>query len=86
MPRDERHGGGTVETILAYLDEHPDAADTVDGIRQWWLLGGADRSTADVQAALDLLVDRGLVARVEQPGIPPVYRRAPGARRQSRTS
>ena len=86
MPRDERHGGGTVETILAYLDVHPDAADTVDGIRQWWLVAGAERSTADVQAALDLLVERGLVARVEQPGVAPVYRRAPGSRRRPRTS
>lgn len=86
MPRDEGHGGGTVETILAYLDDHPDAADTVDGIRQWWLLGGVDQSTADVQAALDLLVERGLIARVEQPGISPVYRRALRPRGRPRTA
>jgi hypothetical protein len=86
MPRDERHGGGTVETILAYLDAHPEAADTVDGIRQWWLAAGAERSPADVQAALDLLVERGLVARVEQPGVPPLYRRAPGTHRRPRTT
>lgn len=86
MPREERYGGGTVETILAYLDEHPDAADTVDGIRQWWLPGGADQSTADVQAALDLLVGRGLIARVEQAGIPPVYRRTLRPRGRPRTA
>jgi hypothetical protein len=85
MPRDERDGS-TVDTILDYLGEHPDAADTVDGIRQWWLLGSAARSTADVQAALDALVARGLLARSEQPGIQAVYRRAPRSGGRTRTT
>jgi len=77
MPSDEHDNAGISERILEYLNDHPDAADAVDGIRQWWLPRGAERSTADVQAALDTLVERGLIARIERPGTPPVYRRAP---------
>jgi hypothetical protein len=27
-----------VEAILAYLAEHPQAMDTVEGIAQWWIM------------------------------------------------
>jgi len=45
--------------ILTYLDAHPKATDTVDGIAGWWLPqpeGGADPEW--VQQALDYLVAR----------------------------
>lgn len=59
--------------IEAYLAEHPDAADTVGGICEWWLAGAAERA---VQQALDDLVERGVVRRQENPGGLPVYSRA----------
>ena len=76
MPRSD-HGGDADEPILRYLSDHPDAADTAAGIRQWWLPHGNDEySAAAVQAALDLLVAQGAITRIDRPGMPPVYCRA----------
>lgn len=48
--------------ILAYLAEHPDAQDTVEGIVEWWLLEQKiKRHTAQVKEALAELVAKGLV-------------------------
>jgi len=48
--------------ILRYLEKNPNAADTVDGILEWWL---PKQSIAEqeevVQRALDLLVQRKLL-------------------------
>jgi hypothetical protein len=56
--------------VLGYLRNHPNAADSVEGIRQWWLLAEmARRSSARVQAALDELVAADLVdCRVMEDG------------------
>ena len=53
------------DEILSYLRAHPQAADTVEGIVEWWLsrhlpAEGVER----VQAALDELVARGLIAQI----------------------
>ena len=75
MPRDD-DSSGVGERILRYLDERPEAADTADGIRQWWLRQeGVERSPADVQAALDRLVEQRRIARIDRPGMSPIYRR-----------
>lgn len=48
--------------ILAYLAEHPEAEDTLEGIVHWWLLEQKIKNlTAGVEAALDKLVAQGLV-------------------------
>lgn len=48
------------EDILRHLTDHPDAADTVEGILQWWLPHvPAKVKTAEVQSALDALVKKG---------------------------
>jgi hypothetical protein len=52
--------------ILAYLAEHPDAQDTVEGIVEWWLLEQKIKHhTAQVQEALAELVTKGLVLKHE---------------------
>jgi len=51
-----------VHEILAYLAEHPDAHDTLEGIAEWWLLEQEiKRRTAQVKEALAELVAQGLV-------------------------
>jgi Fe2+ or Zn2+ uptake regulation protein len=53
--------------ILAYLAEHREAQDTLEGIAQWWLLERyVQQGMLTVKAALDGLVARGLV--LEQQG------------------
>ena len=47
------------QEIMAYLIEHPDAQDTLDGILQWWLLERKIRYQMEqVREALTELVDR----------------------------
>jgi hypothetical protein len=56
------------DEILAYLAEHPDARDTLEGIVQWWLLEQEIKKwAAEVKAALDDLVVEGLV--IEERGV-----------------
>jgi hypothetical protein len=54
--------------IAEYLAQHPDAADTVEGIQRWWLperfVDGAPEVLA---AALEGLVARGVVVSVQLP-------------------
>lgn len=35
---DEKNDGEVEDAILAYLAEHPHAADTLQGIAEWWLM------------------------------------------------
>ena len=55
------------QRILSYLVEHPNAEDTVDGIKQWWLLAQLiQTSDRDVEAALSALVEEGWLVRVNR--------------------
>lgn len=48
--------------ILAYLSEHPDAQDTLQGIVEWWLLEQEIKSRiSQVERALAELIDKGFV-------------------------
>ena len=46
--------------IRSYLREHPNAADTLEGVARWWLAGGAGEAwLSTVQRAIEQLVKRG---------------------------
>ncbi len=52
------------QEIIRYLDEHMNAADSVDGIAKWWLSRQRYEETLErVQKALDELVSKGVVKR-----------------------
>jgi hypothetical protein len=60
--------------IVGYLERHPEACDTAEGVR-WWL-NDPDVTVEDVVSALDELVSQGHVARMRGPA-GDVFRRAP---------
>jgi hypothetical protein len=46
-----------MQEIRGYLDAHPDAADTIDGVIQWWLSPAFASASRDaVRRALERLV------------------------------
>jgi hypothetical protein len=50
--------------IRRYLREHPNAADTLEGIARWWLSGNSGNELlTDVERALEELVAGGEVVR-----------------------
>lgn len=63
--------------VLAYLHAHPSAADTLDGIIQWWLpLQRYEMAKDIIQRALDDLVEQGIVDYVETSGGRRIFRLA----------
>jgi hypothetical protein len=50
--------------IVGYLESHPDACDTAEGVR-WWL-DDPEVSVEDVASALDELVSKGHVERMRR--------------------
>src|SRR5712692_10352631 len=65
---------GIAREILRYLECHPDAKDTVDGIVQWWLRQqGSACWRRDVERALALLCSHSLILETRRPGVPPYY-------------
>ena len=56
------------ETIEAYLDANPEAADSAEGIARWWLPPAlAEESPAMVEDALERLVTAGVILRRPMP-------------------
>jgi hypothetical protein len=52
------------QEVERYIAANPDAADTVEGIARWWLmLADVEAALMRVEAALDLLVRRGVMSR-----------------------
>jgi hypothetical protein len=66
--------------ILAYLDENPDATDTSEGIREWWLRERQDQ----VEAALSELATEGWVIASRQADSRVRYRLNPERAREIR--
>lgn len=69
--------------IAAYMALHPSAADSEEGIAQWWLpSSGTATPVAVVRDALELLVARGLAVRTALPDGRAIYRGADPAGRK----
>ncbi len=63
------------KAILAYLADHPDAQDTLEGIAHWWLLERQiSYHLALVQEAVEDLVQQGLILENRSTGSQPGYR------------
>ncbi|MBS1212001.1 MAG: hypothetical protein H6R26_617 [Proteobacteria bacterium] len=53
---------GIARAVEAYLTAHPDAADGVEGVTSWWVSTlGIVASVEATEAALEMLVRRGVV-------------------------
>ena len=71
-PRDE---------VMAYLQAHPDAADSIDGIIDWWLpMQRFETARAAIEGALKGLVSQGLIDEVQCGAGKVLYRLAPSGR------
>ena len=65
------------ECVRRYLAVHPDAADSLRGIRQWWLPAHLREVTLDeLERALAQLIARGEVQRSTLPGAEALYARS----------
>jgi hypothetical protein len=73
------------QAIRRYIEAHPNAADSVDGILHWWLTRQHyTDAVRDVQDALDQLVARGLISCQRLSDGRVVYQRAPTAARNDK--
>jgi hypothetical protein len=61
--------------LSRYLDRHPRAADTLEGIALWWLPAplGRDSRPEDLARAVAQLTESGRLQRVESPDGQVIY-------------
>jgi hypothetical protein len=75
MDNDQESEQQIAREILQYLEEYPDAKDTLEGIAQWWLLKSlAAKKVMEVERALTFLLCEGLIIETRREGSPPLYR------------
>lgn len=61
-----KNGNEPAEQIRQYLQAHPGASDTLEGITAWWLLRHRiDISLTEVQQAVNKLVAEGVIKESE---------------------
>lgn len=67
MQNDEdNHLENLADQIIRYLDKHPDAADSIEGIVNWWLPKQRYIESVDqVYKALYFLIEKGEVSKKE---------------------
>lgn len=60
----QAHPSDAIATaILLYLERHPAAADTAEGITKWWLPEGSHADLAEVERSLHKLLAQGCISR-----------------------
>ena len=75
QPKAHTRLSAVAREILAYLEQNPNACDTLVGITRWWLMKQRiEATTIAVQQALDELVKLELVLRNEVPHGPANYK------------
>ena len=63
-----------VREIMRYFEDHPNASDSVQGIAKWWLKHQRYvETTEQVEQALDLLVKKGKLQRIQAPDSTVIY-------------
>jgi hypothetical protein len=72
-------GDDPVQVIVAYLLNyfavHTGAADSIEGIRRWWLPNHLAVRPAELEAALEQLVQAGELTRRQLPDFVTLYAR-----------
>ncbi len=70
--------------VIRYFLDHPDLADSIEGIAQWRLMRQRVREVVgETETALSMLVDRGLVRRISVAGAPALFRLDPARREEA---
>lgn len=71
------HGDDQVRSlVIGYLNDHPTAMDTLDGIAAWWIRRQQiDIEVRRIARVLDTLVAEGVLERHVQEGVPFFRRR-----------
>lgn len=60
--------------VLRYLQDHPDAKDTLQGIAQWWILREcAERKMSEVEEGVSVLLAKGWIVEMRREGLPSYY-------------
>ena len=77
---DERDVARIAADVRKYLELHPHAMDTVEGITNWWLpILRYEEARERVQQALEYLESLGEIARRQMPDGRSLYLRSKGA-------
>lgn len=64
MDADNTEIASVAAAVRRYLRDHPNAADTLEGIARWWLSGNTGNELLiDVERAIEQLVNGGEVSR-----------------------
>lgn len=89
MTRSEPSGGKREQQVRTamlgierYLEQYPNASDTLQGVREWWL-AAAPMAADVVQTALDRLVEAGGIDVKTVPGGSVIYGRRRGREGES---
>ena len=74
-----RPAQAVIKEIMRYFVEHPHALDSLEGVARWRLLQQRiDDTVAETESALEWLVARGFVQRIDVAYGPPLFRVARG--------
>jgi hypothetical protein len=54
-----RQGRAVIRAVLHYLIKNPDAKDTIEGVRKWWLPEGyREQPQEEIEETLDFLASK----------------------------